>query len=421
MSTSAGAESAVAARKPVWWWAAWVLLGVLIGAQALRMRMAEGAVEAGNGIQAVAARPQNGWGHALVAQGLLAGRNGKAALVESRRALALTPLSVGAVRTLAKSLEATAGGASGERAWQVASSMGWRDRQTQLWALIRALTNGEADVFVMRADALMRTRSEDPEMAAVIRQALTEPAIRQTFVKRLAIEPEWRTRLFSAGRPLVARELEGTLAALRDLGRTPNRPTRSELRDTILGLIAAGRYGEAVALDRQFVKRTRDRGSLIGDGGFDLPNTTYRNDTTPFDWMINGNGATLDQSGGERSMVIDTAANANRALERYVVLAPGAYRLSYAIQGPAEAGTSVAIRVFCGASRKPIAASAPRALESGGWNQRSFSFNVAPGCQLTRIVFGEVAGSESVEALIDNIRLAPAGAAQGVRASSSNN
>lgn len=399
-------------RRSHWWWALWIALGLATSVQVLRMRIAESAVRNGNGVRAALVRPQNGWGLALLADSQFKSGNAQAALQTSRAALRRTPLAVIGIRTLARAQDKLRGGAAGDPAWQVASLMGWRDKPTQLWAVVRAISNRDADVFAIRADALMRIQSDDPNITSVIRQALTEPQIRHALIKRLAMRPKWRSRLFTASSPLSGRELEGTVATLRDLGSTSAPPSAKELRDSVLGLINAGRFAEAVALDRQFIRRTPANGSLIGDGGFEAGGRTYRDDTSPFDWMTSGNGASLDESGGERSLVINTNANANRALERYMSLAPGAYRLSYAMQGPRQSPASIAVQIFCANAASPIARSSILPLDADGWNQRAVEFTTAADCPIIRILVAEVPGSDPVEALVDNFRLTPAGAAR---------
>ena len=160
-------------RRSYWWWALWILLGLAMSVQILRMRVAESAVRNGNGIRAALVRPQNGWGLALLADSQFKSGNAQAALRTSRAALRRTPLAVIGIRTLARAQDKLRGRAAGDPAWQVASLMGWRDKPTQLWAVVRAISNRDADVFAIRADALMRIQSDDPKITSVIRQALT--------------------------------------------------------------------------------------------------------------------------------------------------------------------------------------------------------------------------------------------------------
>ena len=393
--------------RPLWWWALWLAVAIAMVVQVLRIRIAEAAVDAGDGATAVAVRPQNGWGQALLAEEQLADKNVAAAVSSSRQALDRTPLAAVAVRSLARSLDSVTP-AGGERAWQVASTMGWRDPPTQLWALLRALSNGQADIFVMRADALMRTETDDARMIPVIRQALIQPQIRQAFLQRIALDPQWRKRLFVADRPLAGRELEGTLLALRDLGRTSARPRRAELRDTIGGLIAEGRFSEALALDREFVKRTQDQGSLIDDGGFELRND-YRKDVTPFDWTI-VKSAILDQSGGRKSMLLTRDERRSPRVRRFIALPAGQYRISYLMNGEPDSAKSLGVRIRCAGARNDLAMSPREPLAGRGWEKRAFPFAVPSGCPLTLVELTVLPGATNAEAQFDDFEIAPLGA-----------
>ena len=391
-------------ERPLWWWALWLLLGLAIGLQALRMRIAQAAVDDMDGARAVSIRPQNGWGQAFLAEEQFSAGAVDAAIASSRRALDLTPLTVVAVRTLARSLDAKAP-AGGEHAWQVASTMGWRDPQTQLWALLRALSNGQTDIFVIRADALLRTQGSDPRMMSVVRQAMLEPRIRAAFLGRITADPQWRSGVFSAGHPLSGRELDGAVAALRGLGATKAPPTRSELHDTLTGLIEAGRYDEAVALDRQFIRRKPDAGSLIDDGGFDRV-VRDRGDYTPFDWTPI-KSASLEQSGGQRSMLLTRTTHRQPLVRRLVPLAPGHYRLTYMVKGDAQSPASIGIRVSCIGTRGSLGLSSPAPLPNPDWQRRSFDFTVPAGCPLLALDLTNLPGSQESEAQFDNIVIAP--------------
>jgi hypothetical protein len=368
------------------------------------MRLADAAVEDMDGARAVSIRPQNGWGQAFLAEEQFSAGAVDAAIASSRRALERTPLAVVAVRTLARSLDAKTP-AGGEHAWQVASTMGWRDPQTQLWALLRALSNGQTEIFVIRADALLRTQGNDPRMMSVVRQAMLDPRIRAAFLGRITADPQWRSGLFVAGHPLSGRELDGTVAALRGLGETKAPPTRLELRDTLAGLIAAGRYDEAVALDRRFVQRTPDKGSLIDDGGFDRV-VEQRGDYTPFDWTPI-KSASLEQSGGQRSMLLTRTTHRKPLVRRLVPLAPGHYRLTYSVRGDADSPASIGVRVSCIGARESLGLSSRAPLPTPDWQKRGFDFAVPAGCPLVALDLTSLPGSEESEAQFDNITLAP--------------
>ncbi|MDQ3246285.1 MAG: hypothetical protein M3Q52_05240 [Pseudomonadota bacterium] len=401
MSKSPAASS----KGSRWWWVAWLILGIAFAVQAVRMRVAEAAVADGQASTAALVRPQNAEALALLADRQLTAGDAATAANTSVEALARAPMLVPGVRTLAVARQELGDTAGAEAAWQVASAMGWRDRKTQLWALLRALSNGEAEVFVMRADALMRTERDDPRMLSLIRQALIEPQIRRSFIQRITADPQWRLRLFTLPGRIGENELDATIQTLMDLGETAKPPQRSEVRDSILALIAAGRNADAVALDREFVARPRDPGSLIDDGGFErLPD--YREEATPFDWTI-VRAASLDRSGGRRSMLVLLDGRRRPLVRRFVALTPGRYQISYSIDGNPEAGSSIGFRIFCATGAAELASSPRSPLPGEGSQKRSFDFTVPGNCPLVRLDLTTIGNSDSAEALIDDVVLRP--------------
>lgn len=391
------------------WWAAWLLVGVAMGAQTVRIGLAESAVRHGAGARAAVLRPQNGWGVAQLAEQQFTKGDARAALATGRAALKQTPLAVVAVRTAAQSLDKLGGPGRGEQAWQAASLMGWRDKPTQFWAVLRALSNRDADVFAMRADALLRLRDRDRRITPVIRQSLVEPRIRHAFIQRLQSNPLWRQRFFIGRQLMDGRELEGSFLALRDLGRTSRPPTRPELRDTIRGLVAAGRYGDAIGLDRQFVRRRADAGSLIDDGGFELRDVDYGFTATPFDWNVAPGAAALDQSQGRRSIAVTFDGNRKLVpVDRYVPLAPGKYRLEYVVKGEPGAGTFLGAKVYCAKSKAEIGSAPALPLAGISWQKRQFEFTVPADCGLARVTIGPFDGARPSEALFDDVIIRPA-------------
>ena len=395
---------AVTRMPPRLVWSGLMLLALLIGVQAIRMSLAQAAVRAKDGAGAVAVRPQNGWGLALLAEKQFAQGRVAEAAGTSRDAIARTPLAVVALRTLARAEDKLRGPGAGESAWQAASMLGWRDKPVQVWGAFRALSNGQADIFAMRADALLRTGDPDEVMTRFIRQAVVEPKIRQAFVARLVEDPPWRIRFFQADRLPSGQALQGVVAVLNDLARTETPPGRQELRDAILGLIAAGRYAEAVAIDRRFVRRRADPGSLLDDGGFELQDTDYQANATPFDWTMDPRSAAVDQSGGRRAIAIFTTGSPDPALRRVMALPVGRYRLQFAVNGPPDTGPSLRFAAECTRSGAVLGSSPPLPLAGEEWQGRSFEFDVPAGCGLVKLVIKRQRPA-SYDAMIDDVRL----------------
>jgi hypothetical protein len=381
-----------------------LIVGLLLGLQTIRLRLAEKAVRDGNGAVAFSIRPQNGWGAALHAEDMLAAGDVPVAQRTSIAALDSTPYAVIAVRTLARTRERVSGPRAAEPAWQLASALGWRDKPTQFWAVLRALANAEAGIFAMRADALLRSPGDNRTTTSLVRRALTVPAVRQAFIDRLAQRPPWRPPFFDVDQPLQGKELDGTAIALLGLAGTSAEPSRRELADTIAGLISERRYQEALRLDRTFVRRRPDPGSLIDDGGFELENTDYLRGVTPFDWVLSEGTAALDRSHGRRSMSLTSEGSRGfPAVTRYVPIGPGSYTLRYQIQGDRAAPAYLGISVICASSGALLGSSGPAPLQTSGWESRSFQFTVPADCGLAKITLNAAKSDPSVDALMDDI------------------
>jgi hypothetical protein len=305
---------------------------------------------------------------------------------------------------LAKAEGKLYGPAAGEPAWQAASLLGWRDKQVQVWAAFRALSNGQAEIFATRADALLRTGDPDELMTRFIRQAVVQPEIRRAFLARLATNPPWRTRFFQAEAPPRGQALLGVVAVLNDLDAAQNPPSRQELRDAIMGLIDARRYKEAASLDRRFIRRIPDAGSLLDDGGFDLEHSDYEYQATPFDWTIDPRGATIEEAGGQRYIVILPAVSPDPALRRFVALSPARYRLEFSISGEADGAPAPQLSVICAGTGATIGTSANNPVIAGPRQARTLDFDVPIDCGLVLLAFRRVQPGLSV-ALIDDVRL----------------
>lgn len=398
-------SEAVARRPKAWHWLLWGLLGLALGVQAVRMRIAEGAVRDRKAELASKVRPQNGWGRALNAERLWDRGDAAGATSEALAALDHSPLALVALRTLALARDKQSGPGAGEAAWQAAAAMGWRDRHTQLWGVLRALANGEAEILAMRADALLRTGDEGGRLSVMIRGFMREPEVRAAFVKRLALNPTWRRHFLTTGLGERGDDLDGLVATLRDLGRTQSPPSRFETRMAIEGLIARGRFADAAALHAMVAGRPP--ALPLDDGGFERPDSFYRTGSTPFDWVVrklSGSSATLDESEGRSVTVTTTGKAVQAALRRYVMIDPGTYRLAFSTRGERNSPASIGITLTCPPESRPIAQSPRRPLASRGWESRQLTFAAGSDCPLLAISAGGFGGDAS-EAQFDNFRL----------------
>ncbi|MEO7786415.1 MAG: O-antigen ligase family protein [Sphingomicrobium sp.] len=385
-----------------------VLVGLLLGAQILRLRLAEVAAGDADGALAAALHSHDGMANAYAAEALLAGGNAAAARTQAIAAIGQSPLSIVAVRTLAAANQKLGDWPAARAAWRAAASMGWRDGPTQYWAMRQALADGEGEIAGQRADAVLRLNEGDGPFASLVRPALADARLRAGLLPRLALAPMWRTHFFFPGDPLSDADLAGLLPTLLAMQSSVAPPTRHEMWQTTQTLLARGRYRDAIALDRPFAARRRaDPGSLIDDGGFDRPAQFYRDGSSPFDWHIlgggNANTADLDEAPPRAMTISVKGLNDSVALARWVELAPGRYALGFRMDGEPEAPSAIGITVACGMRR--LGRSPTDNLAASGFQQRRLLFDVPLDCPVVMIGIGGFAAGTDADAAIDDIRL----------------
>ena len=382
----------------------WAVLALCLGAQILRMKIAEAGVRAGDGATASRVRPQNGHALALLAEQQLQQGHLQQAQRTSMLALDRTPLTQTGARTLAMAYEKLGNTASAEAAWQAGSRLGWRDGQTQLWAILRALANRQTDIAALRADALLRTNSSD-QSVSVVRRFLVIPAVRHAFVERIRVNPPWRARFFHWDAPLSPTEINVMVAVLRELGTAGSIPSRSDLRDTITALIAAHQASEAIELDRRFVRRVPDSGSVMDDGGLQFATDDYRRNVTPFDWSLVTDQATMDETGGQRSIL--ATASGTLTAQKYVAIRPGEYFVAYDVWGDRQAPATIGVKVVCNRYDRVLGESDRQPLTTDKPVVRRFPIKVTADCPLIRIMVGQFWPGSDVNLQFDNVKIIP--------------
>lgn len=387
-------------------WLVSTLLALALAAQAVRLRIAESAVRNGDALTGIRARPQNGSARALLAERLLA----RGRTIEAREAasesIRRTPLTATGLRVLAMADQKLGHGAQSEGAWQAASLTGWRDPQTQLWAMLRGLGNRQPGIFAARADALLRTNSS-AQAAAIVRRLLISAPVRHALVERMRVDPPWRPTLFHWDGQLARPDLDGMKATLYDLGNSGFALRSEDLNDTIRDLLNQARYQEAIDLDRRFVRRLPDRGSVMDDGGFARPADDYRRRVTPFDWAFTNDEGTVDESGGDHSLVATASNEVGRVIiQKYVALRPGAYVLRYEQWGDPAAATALGAKIICNVYGRELGSSEPRPLASRE-ETRKIALTIGPDCPTIRLMLGQFwPGGGHLQ--FDNFKLDPA-------------
>jgi hypothetical protein len=179
----------------------------------------------------------------------------------------------------------------------------------------------------------------------------------------------------------------------------------------MLFLLNHGRTAEAVALDAPFaLRRKLDPGSLLSDGGFNLPATAYSEAASPFEWsvgVVGGANAVLESAPSGQMVVSADGSSGNIPLVRWVALAPGRYTLSFRMKGPPDSPMAVGVRAICPMTGLTLGESGRTMLAGDGYQTRSFDFVVPADCSAVLIGVGAVGGGPENEADFDDFRLVP--------------
>ncbi|MDQ3045280.1 MAG: hypothetical protein M3R06_09075, partial [Chloroflexota bacterium] len=126
---------------------------------------------------------------------------------------------------------------------------------------------------------------------------------------------------------------------------------------------------------------------------------------TPFDWMI-VRGATIVQSEGRQSMLFYIGDRRTPLVKRHIELAPGRYRLSFAVLGQPEASGAVGFRVHCVAGETELDSGKRTTSVGNGWEKRAYEFTVPSGCPLVRAELTALPWAPAAEAQIDDVVIA---------------
>jgi hypothetical protein len=319
------------------------------------------------------------------------------AAATARRALAAGPLHWAALRDVGIAADLSGDGARATAVMRRAAMRGRRDVATQGWWLQRALSAGDAPGAVSRLDAMLRSEPDlEPRLFPVMEALLSIPGARETWVRSLVAEPNWRKAAiddFAFKDP----DLDAVGQLFAALAARRSSPSDSELGVFLTRLAGVGRYADARAIWARSAGLT---GSAIPyDGNF-----RGLAGPAPFNWRIAqpGSGvAAMETRPGVGSALSSSypSSEAPTIAEQLLTLAPGAYRLGgrWRVEQPAS-GAAVSWTMTC-ANGAPIGEWRRGTDNRGDWAAFDFAFVVPSGCdgQWLRLVgragdgFGEVA------------------------------
>ena len=309
----------------------------------------------------------------------------KAAAELSRRALAVDPLDVRAIRVLGLSAERTGDTALAEKLLKDAGARSRRDGPTQLWLFARNAATGDYDEAFARADALMRDR---PELATrfypVMADLAARPEATDALVRRLRMQPPWRDgfvqtyirQAFDPGRPY---------ALLERMEATGVKLSPVERKAMMMRLVQGKHYQQAFVFWVQSLGRA-DLESLA-----DIRNGEFRPhvEDGPFNWTIEGPAKNFveftdapDREGGALDIVFTGGPAPIGFVRQLLVLSPGQNVLSGEVKADQfQALAGPVWQVRCADGNQLLGETEPL-TSSTGWRRFELRFEVpATGCE----------------------------------------
>ncbi|MER8462635.1 hypothetical protein [Mesorhizobium sp. M1396] len=202
----------------------------------------------------------------------------------------------------------------------------------------RSIEGGDLSMAVGEIDTLLRRWPDRfPVIAAGMPAILSNPNGYQAVLAAMKIEAPWRSNLFSA----LGQDPRGLRAAsqlLLDLAGSSSPPTSKDLSAVINGYIRQKDYEPAYRLFLfSLSDQERTLGGYIFNGGFEPVHSGK-----PFDWQVHDrSGLEITFAGSRDVGESDSGATVrflntpvkNAALQQYIELPPGSYRISLTASG----------------------------------------------------------------------------------------
>lgn len=172
------------------------------------------------------------------------------------------------------------------------SMLGWRDTPTLQNRIYAAAVDANVGSILDIGDALMRRRQVQEQVIPLLVMAEADPALRSSFVARLAGNPGWRgSYLFATGYLRDRAQFAARYDVLRALRRRGIDPGHSEMVSNINALAANGLVNLAFDLWSSSTTATVSR--PLQDPRFSEASARFSsgNDQVPFEWEVtSGNG-----------------------------------------------------------------------------------------------------------------------------------
>lgn len=284
----------------------------------------------------------------------------------AREALRHTPILPNALRDIGYAVAAKDADL-GRRLMLTAVSQSRRETFALIWLIEDSARNNRAAEAMRWFDLALRSKSEARQVLfPTLAKALADPAFRGQFVAVARRNPEWLAQFYqmAVDQPGGAATIARTLIAT---GRFPDQP---EFRLVEAGLLKSLVAQQEFQLARQAYARTHAYNPQLA--------TSAALNAVSVDSAQGGMGWLIDESGTATSSgfvtidrkpslsVVAFAGRRGPAASKLLFLAPGNYRLAYALTPGTNATTEPVWEMVCARSQRslPIAGTGrDRALE----------------------------------------------------------
>lgn len=313
----------------------------------------------------------------------------------ARRSLAVAPLNVVAMRTLAQA-EAEADPALALEMMTIAADWSLRDDIAHGWLFTERLRRGQVSTALAHADVLARRRPDaQPRLIEFLLTASSaDPRLAELVQERLETRPPWRTAFFGAP---VANDAQAAAKirlaiALKNEGALES----SERAALYTALLMQERFASL----RQVRSSLEPRTPYLLNGGFE-----GGEERSPFGWNLTpAPGWNMELRPGQDGSALHLdydGFSGGVALQQLLLLPEGRYRLIWTAAG--SAADALEWRLTCASGGALLAGA------SVGGSPKALDFEVEQACSAQRLVLLGRRGErrKSLAAVVDNVRLEP--------------
>jgi hypothetical protein len=338
----------------------------------------------------------------------------------SRRALAHSPMQVGALRNLGFLAEVDKRPADARALMMTAVQVSRRDALTQAWLFTDNVNSGKVGKAVEAADVAMRmSRSYRDIMTAELLRVSKDKGIVKPMIDALAKRPDWRAR-FMAKLNDPAGDPDNLFLILSGLKQRNSAPSNTELSPYFSRFDGSGNVPQLWARWSYLTPEAKASKGLIRDGGFEGLEAP-----PPFNWTLfvaSGVYAERERCPDGcpgKVLYLSYEGNTNAAFaHQMLALKPGRYRLRFRVYAEDGDVSGIAASMRCGSKTSTnIIFEKPFEAKAEKWVGNNVDFVVQPNCRAQQLyITGKSTGySDSISAWLDDVTLVPAGAAARAR------